>query len=35
MALARVDTSGLELSDKVREVLRMYEPSARHRRTAA
>lgn len=34
-ALAGLDTKELELPPKVREVLRMHEPSARHRRTAA
>jgi hypothetical protein len=34
-ALAGLDTNELELPPKVREVLRMHEPSARHRRTAA
>lgn len=34
-ALATFDTSQLELSPKVRETLRMHEPSAKHRRTAA
>jgi hypothetical protein len=34
-ALARFDTSELELSEQVREVLRTYEPSSRHRQTAA
>jgi hypothetical protein len=34
-ALATFDTSELELSPKVREVLRMHEGSGKHRRTAA
>ena len=34
-ALAKLDTSELELPDKVREVLRTYESSSKHRRTAA
>jgi hypothetical protein len=34
-ALSRFDTSELELAEKVREVLRTYEPSSKHRQTAA
>nr|HEX4317649.1 hypothetical protein [Kofleriaceae bacterium] len=34
-SLATLDTSELELPPKVREVLRLHEPSAKHRRTAA
>ncbi len=34
-ALSRFDTTELELADKVREVLRTYEPSNKHRATAA
>jgi hypothetical protein len=34
-ALARFDLSQLETSDKVREVIRTYELSSKHRRTAA
>ncbi len=34
-ALARLDTSGLEVTEKVRDVLRMFEQSSRHRATAA
>ncbi len=34
-ALAKFDTSELELADKVREVIRTYESSAKHRQTAA
>jgi hypothetical protein len=34
-SLATFDTSQLELPAKVREVLRMHEPSGKHRRTAA
>ncbi|MGE0546714.1 MAG: hypothetical protein AB7O24_24545 [Kofleriaceae bacterium] len=34
-ALARFDTSGLEIPQKLREILRMYEPSSKHRQTAA
>ena len=34
-ALAKLDTSNLELPEKVREVLRMHESSSKHRRTAA
>jgi hypothetical protein len=34
-ALASFDTSALALPDKLRELLRMHEGSAKHRRTAA
>lgn len=34
-ALAKLDTTDLELPEKVREVLRTYESSGKHRRTAA
>src|SRR5690242_11105601 len=34
-ALARFDTSELEIPQKVRELLRSYEPSSKHRQTAA
>jgi hypothetical protein len=34
-ALSKFDTTELELADKVREVIRTYESSAKHRRTAA
>ena len=34
-AIATFDTSELELAPKVREVLRQYEGSAKHKRTAA
>lgn len=34
-ALATFDTSELALPQKVREVLRLHEPSSKHRRTAA
>ena len=34
-SLSRFDTTELELADKVREVLRTYEPSNKHRATAA
>jgi hypothetical protein len=34
-ALSRFDTTGLELTEKLRELLRMHEASAKHRRTAA
>jgi len=34
-ALATFDTTALELAPKVREVLRQYETSSKHKRTAA
>jgi hypothetical protein len=34
-ALSKFDTTELELADKVREVIRTYESSGKHRRTAA
>ena len=34
-ALATFDTSALELAPKVREILRQYEGSTKHKRTAA
>jgi hypothetical protein len=34
-ALATFDTGALELPDKLRELLRLHEASAKHRRTAA
>jgi len=34
-ALARFDLTELELADKVREVIRTYESSSKHRKTAA
>lgn len=34
-ALARFDLSQLEVSDKVRELVRTYEQSSKHRKTAA
>lgn len=34
-ALAKFDISELELADKVREVIRTYESSSKHRQTAA
>lgn len=34
-ALSTFDTSALELAPKIREVLRQYEGSSKHKRTAA
>jgi hypothetical protein len=34
-ALAGFDVSALELAPKLRELLRLHEPSSKHRRTAA
>ena len=34
-ALATFDTSELELAPKIREILRQYEGSSKHKRTAA